>query len=521
MIERSAQSARLHFNLTTALFSIFALLTACALTYLMITQTILQWEHRIKFPYWDMGAVVSFLDNNSSPSLADLYWTFRDNEHRPIVSFIFYLWDQNRYGFSGELLYRAIFTANALLATSMLGILLVRHKLDLPAKILFTTVVFYCFFSVFHYENLTWQKQIHQVSCLAFLSFGLFAAAAICTPKATDRNRLIDIALALVAGLCCLAATYSFAFGLVSWPAVLINAVLMRWRRAPLLIVSAFAAFAVVSYALTFTIVEHHTNPAEAVVQPLSLASYILRVIGAPLFYMLEDLTSTQTAIVLASVVAAGGLILAFSCLQHTYRLSRSLRAYRSEHIVAAHAAMIVMAALGMALMLALGRLTVNKGVDSRYAVVALLFWCALLTLMLIRQSRSRAWRTLLLFGLITLFIGAVPAKRYEHMIRMREQKMYSRAVLATFRFWPELPQLNALWYDPETLFRFWPRPRTPFPSFAQREPFGWIGARLTTCSRPHNRAAVLDMSMQCRRARAAPSRRGKHHGYSRLPAGR
>src|SRR5262249_1898356 len=158
------------------------------------------------------------------------------------------------------------------------------------------------------------------------------------------RNRSIDIALALVAGLCCLAATYSFAFGLVGWPVVLMNAVLMRWRRAPLLIISAFAAFAVISYALTFTIVEHHSNPAEVVLQPLSLGSYILRVIGAPLFYLLEGLTSTQTATLLASVVAAGGLMLAFSYLQQTYRLSRSPLTYRLDHIVAAHAAMVVIA---------------------------------------------------------------------------------------------------------------------------------------------------------------------------------
>src|SRR5215467_16050234 len=78
LLNTEADSAK-HFNLTTALLSIFALLTACALTYLMITQTILQWEHRIKFPYWDMGAVVAFLDNNPSPSLGDLYRTFRDN----------------------------------------------------------------------------------------------------------------------------------------------------------------------------------------------------------------------------------------------------------------------------------------------------------------------------------------------------------------------------------------------------------------------------------------------------------
>jgi hypothetical protein len=113
MTELSArQSARPRLNPTTALLSIFALLTVFAIAYLMIRQTILQWEHRIKFPFWDMGYVVSFLDDKPSPSLADLFWTFRDNEHRPIVSFSFYLWDRNRYGHSGELLYRAIMIAN-------------------------------------------------------------------------------------------------------------------------------------------------------------------------------------------------------------------------------------------------------------------------------------------------------------------------------------------------------------------------------------------------------------------------
>jgi hypothetical protein len=85
----------------------------------------------------------------------------------------------------------------------------------------------------------------------------------------------------------------------------------------------------------------------------------------------------------------------------------------------------------------------------------------------------------LLLFGLVTLSIGAVSARRYEDMLRIREQSMYSRAVLAAHRLWPDEPELYAL-FNPDIVFRFWPRPRTPFPSFAQREPFGWIGARPT-----------------------------------------
>jgi hypothetical protein len=475
----SARSSLPHISYASAGLTTFALLTAFALAYLMATQVMVQWEHRIPFPFWDMGLVVSFLDDKPSPSLLDLYWTFRDNEHRPIVSFLFYLWDRNEYDDTGELLYRAIMIANGLLATSMLGVLLVRHKLSPAVKLLFAMAVFYGFFSLLHYDNLTWQKQIHEISCLTFLSLALLAGAAVSSREDRNRRIPIDISFALLAGLGCLAATYSFGFGLTGWPPLLVNAVLMRWRRAPLAIVTVFCAFAVITYAATFVVVAYHTNPIEVAFRPLNAASYVLRVIGAPLMYMFEALVSVQIAALAAEVIAAAGLILALSRLVRMYSSDKFVSTGRLDRIVMTHAAMIMIAATGMAVMLSLGRLTVNEGVESRYVVVASLFWCALLTLIIMTGTSSRVQSTTLVFGFITLLVGIVPEKSFEDLLRTREQNMYWRGVLATQRLWPWPPNLYSVYYEPVALFRFWFRPRPPFPSFAQREPFGWIGANI------------------------------------------
>ena len=64
---------------------------------------------RIPFPFWDMIGIEAYLDGHPSPSIFDLYRDIRDNEHRPIVSFLFYILDRNVFGDSGALLYPAIF----------------------------------------------------------------------------------------------------------------------------------------------------------------------------------------------------------------------------------------------------------------------------------------------------------------------------------------------------------------------------------------------------------------------------
>ena len=177
-------------SLESILFTTVTFVMAAALFYLAVRQAMLQWEFRIPFPFWDMIGFVSFLDDVPRPSILDLYH-FRPNEHRPIVPFLFYLWDHNSYGDSGAVLYPAIMVSNALLAASLFGILAVRRKFDIALKMLFAAIVVLSFFSILNFENLTWQLQIHEILCLTLLSFGrwwrrLFPPA----PTATAAHRL-------------------------------------------------------------------------------------------------------------------------------------------------------------------------------------------------------------------------------------------------------------------------------------------------------------------------------------------
>jgi hypothetical protein len=457
--------------LANALFTIITFVMAAALFYLAVHQAMLQWEFRIPFPYWDMFATLDFLDHVPRPNILDIYHLYRDNEHRTIVPFIFYLWDRHSYGDSGAVLYPAIMVSNALLAASLFGILAVRGKFDIAQKTLFAAIVVFSFFSIVNYENLTWQHQVHVILSLTLLSFGLLIAATVSTRADSNRSTPVDSALALVSGFLCLAATYSFGFGLAAWPAVVVHGLLTRWRWPPLLIFAATAAFAIVTYALTYTVLATHTDPTKAAQEPLTLVVYVLHVIAGVL--------PSQTLVPIATVAAALAVILAIVLIVGFYVVPPKRPAIRSSNVVAGHAAMLIIASLCMALMVALGRMTVNSGGNSRYAVIGFIFWCALLILLLMVLRRRAASIIVLMFGLFALAVGYLPQRDYQNLLRVQQQNMYRAGVMATDRlqYWPNFP---ALFYDGQLLDTIWHKPRPPFQSFAEREPFRWIGATLS-----------------------------------------
>ena len=152
--------------------------------------------------------------------------------------------------------------------------------------------------------------------------------------------------------------------------------------------------------------------------------------------------------------------------------------ATRFSNVVAGHAAMLIVASLCMAVMVALGRL--NNGIPPRYAVIGFIFWCALLILLLMTLRRRAAPTIVLMSGLFALAVGYLPARDYQIMLRARQQDTYRAGVMATDRlqYWPKFP---ALYPTAQPLEKIWHKPRPPFQSFATREPFGWIGATLST----------------------------------------
>jgi hypothetical protein len=462
------------------ILNLAAVLVTAPLVYLVLHQALALWHYRIRVPYWDMIGIVSQLDGHPSPGVLDLYRTVRDNEHRPIVTFLFYLWDRNYFNDSGELLYRAMMVANVILVFSFLAILVpVRRTIDLSYRVLLGVTVTFSFFAIYHYENLTWQKQVHEISCMTFLSLGFLLAALVSTRDSPDRNAAADILLAILAGIFCFAATYSFGFGLAAWPVVLAHALLRGWKPWPLFAFAAFAIFAVVTYSLTYVILQHHTNPIRAVSSPFDMMIYALHVIGAPAYYIFESLFSNKVARLLASIVGLAGCIMAGVQIVLLYSGKKLKQTTRQRRVVSFHATMWMFAAFGMSIMLALGRLTINDGLDSRYAIVGALFWSSLLVLLVSSLQRRAAYYCILFFGVAALAAAYLPARRYESLLRVREQSTYQAGVMATLRlhFWPRMP---ALYPHPSPLFEVWHRERPPGGSFAQREPFKWISTSLT-----------------------------------------
>jgi hypothetical protein len=453
----------------------FAFLLAAPLAYLTVNQALLQWHYRMRLPVWDMINIISLLDGNPSRSVNFLYHAVRDNEHRPIVSFLFYLWDRNYFHDSGELLYAAIFLANSLLVASLLGILVaMRDAMSLAYRVLLGVTVTLNFFAIFHYENLTWQKQIHEISCMLFLSVGLLFSAMVSNRDDAKRNNETDTLFVVLSGVLCLAATYSFGFGIVTWPVVIVHALLRGWKPWPLAVFAAIAVFAVVSYALTYIVLGQHTNPVSAISDPIGMIVYALHVIGAPFYYIFEDRSSVGVVAGLTSFVGLIGFIVAGVWIGLLYLARKRDPIPLQLRFISFHASMLICASVGMAILVALGRLTVNIGFESRYAIVGSLFWTSLLLLLVSSLRRRAANFTILVFGGVALAAAYLPAQRYETKLRVQEQTIYQAGVLATYRlaFWPRMPALHP---DPATLFQVWFAQRAGG-SFSQREPFKWIG---------------------------------------------
>lgn len=452
------------------------LLLAALLIYMMITQAAFQWQMRTLFPFWDMVAIVRFLDVRADPDILYLYQNVRDNEHRPIFPFLFYIWDRRATGDTGEVLYPAIMIANAMLAISFMGYVFARARLSFAAKILVASIIGLAFFSIWNFENLTWQKQIHEILSVMFLSLGLLLAASISTGADKAHTLGRDLVLALLAGIVCLTATYSFGFGLAAWPAMLAHGLLGRWRRSALAVVFLFASVSFVTYYNTFSTLPRHGNPVDAIASPVASILYVMRVISGPLSPLVTGLFAQAIAAVALTIAAWFCLRLyRDSFHQGTPPVVRG----GVERVVANHAAMLLMSALLMALMLSLGRLTVNSGEESRYMVVAFVFWCALLLLLVHAIRPSRVPALVLAAGIFAALCGYNSWQMIEPRVRQRDQNMYIGGVMATWRI-PSVPGLPSLHHNGSRVFEMWHLPRPPFQSFAARVPFGWIGADLS-----------------------------------------
>jgi hypothetical protein len=437
------------------------------LFWLGYSQGLLQWKVRVPFPTWDMIAIESYLDSHPSPSLLELYRDIRDNEHRPIVTFFFYIIDRNFFGDDSSFLYPCIFACEGILMSSfLLPISNLRREIKFGSVALFTSTIVYLFFSGIHYENLWWQKQIHELSSLFFVSLAVFFATLVSGEEDSLRVIWRDNLFAAASGFLCVLASYSFGFGLVAWIVIGCHAVIRRWNLVAVLIFGTLAVSTILSYAFTYSPLAQHSDLSNTFLEPIQIFGYAMKILGA--------LPATFHPIP-AIIISILGVFFGTAQIFKTYFSADQNDIPRSRKSISQYSAMMFVASFGMALMTGIGRVTVNSGFDSRYAVLGSLYWASLLSLILTNSTQKKSTFYVLLFGLVTAFAGTTIDDDIQNRIRDGQQYKYMAGTLATLNlfYWPELV---ALYPAPNPIQEVWTRQRFPALSFAERAPFGYIG---------------------------------------------
>ena len=399
------------------------LLALCALL-LAVHSAVLQWQYRNLVPQADMIHVVSFFDLHPGAGLWD-FFHFRDNEHRPVLPLYLFKIDHDWFGARGILLFPILFIAMGALALASVSWIWTT-KLGVELRILIGSVALAIFFWEINYENLTWEKQIHELLSLLLLVLACFCAARVGGDARSLRKQ--DLGNSLAAGVLASMSLYCFLFGAVAFPVILVHGLLARWRWSSLGLFAAFAAAALGLYALIYIKLAFHTDPMDALFAPWQLALYVGSLLGAPL----PKSTPVPALFVWSAVV-----IVSFIALPR-YLGGKDRRNDTGNTDCQTFCVLLIVCAFGIALLTGLGRLTINDGLDSRYAVIACVFWIGVFGLFTVRSGRNAK---LVVPGvsvlILLLILTSTPG--FDSIIRDRAQNTMLVAVAAQFGVhdWP------------------------------------------------------------------------------------
>jgi len=411
-------------------------------------------------PAWDMVAVIHFLlgglTDGTAPNLlsSDLL-KFIDNEHRPALPMFIWAADLKFFGSQGYLPQALILLFSILCAVLVTSWSQLSKQRSLAAL---TITVFACIImlSPMHYENLVWPKQVHVYTSILLSLLSFVVSLWIPTAQKWSQVRRAVLTSALAFG-----ATFSFAYGLVAWPVLLIHGALLRWPARAYIVILLAALITIGLYYSQYIILGYHSDPRQTIFDPLSLFRYVAGLLAAPL-----GLWSP-----VASILAGTTLILlvawtAFQCY------FKNQRADRSQLL----SLMVCIYAGGIALLTALGRVGINLGQDSRYLVISAIFLLALPGLLKTRPTdQSLAGRaSMITFVILATAMSAGSWLEYDDHLRYRQLLIREGAIAAALNTQAVLLGLNpdhAIIND-----TVWPY----YSGLHQNEPplemFGWLG---------------------------------------------
>ncbi len=332
-----------------------------------------------KLPYWDEWIQIDFAANEGQGHTLDWLWR-QFNQHRIVVPKLFLLADLRWF--------RA--TQTSLIVSNLCLQLLHLAVLGWSMRVLggwrgarwrtALGLVAFCLFCPAQWPNL-----LMGLSGLCFLLPPLFASLSVLGLLLYWRNsreaRLRSsgwkyLVLCIAAALC---ATFSLSNGNLVWPLLVLAALLLRLRLAPIAAIVAVAAAGICAFFYNYTVYitpSSLSSPAELI----GLAKYIAVYFGS----------SWVTAnIRTAEVLGIMGFLMLAAIAWHMPSY------FKAAPAISIQFGALLLFALATGIVTAPGRIVfgLDQAFSGRYQSFALLFWCCL-GVLLLGQLTSRGSRS-------------------------------------------------------------------------------------------------------------------------------
>lgn len=468
-------------------------------------------KYRISVPFRDMIEVMAWLDTNPSMWRGDHFTQFHSMQHRPALAAL--LWHLDRFltGSSGfiplALSHIALVTSTIITVTRWSPRPSTNHIDSWIVPIAATALML----SLSNWINLVWEMQLHLSLSFLFIVASAYCATNVWQPNKANHNSFNQkyLCLSILYGTC---AAFSFGYGLVILPVILIHALLSGWPKKALLQV-AIAVFAL--FFMYFILLPREESPAAHLNLQLpdiaALFAYMSAILLGPLSgIQLHALLAIDRVLLTSSAGVIVLFLYASGCLN--FYISASPFSPKRTYIGQSFSVVITSSAVACALITAVSRPIDTQGFVARYYIVGSLFFLALPGLYVQAQSnlidhasRRRVMNYIAGFFLILSFSGHF--NNYERPLRKWHDATLA-AVAADMEIYVE--DGNALmgpslhqWQ--QTTLEVWEiHAKRISTQRKESSPYSWIGRSLTNlfqivssddCSGNVSGVAIIDDS--------------------------
>tara|TARA_R110002126_G_scaffold291744_1_gene456466 strand:- start:72411 stop:74198 length:1788 start_codon:yes stop_codon:yes gene_type:complete len=425
-------------------------------------------QGRLQVPFWDGVNILHFLYGN--PVTGDVPNLFhgdafqvKDNEHRPV--FPMFLWQFDQVMFKSTGLFPVLVSHLFAAATTLIILSGLIRRVTWPLGLLTAGAGLALVFAPMNYENLLWEKQVHVYMSLFFSILSLWLAAS----KVGGSDLRADAAWILIIGIFSFVASFSFGYGMVVWPVLIVHALLCKWRWPLTGTIVLIFLLTTALYASTWITHPAHDNPAETLFHPLGLLKYMATFLFAPLTRVMHlplGWFGNQTQI-------AGGLCL---LAVFVFGAFRNYLIPKAEYGRGRFSVMVGAFCIGIAFITALGRLTINAGVDSRYLIVPIMFLITLPGTIWFDHKHNSVPKNACLVLYFYLLIGTAISSLFTYRNDIEHIKMLTieGALAAEFKISDSVHGLH-----PNTSVideQVWPHYRREQNVIGRKMPYSWPG---------------------------------------------